>query len=69
LWYRHQGTLTLAEVPRPGLILLDLMMARNEWLGISTRKSSDPLIADIPTIVLSGSARPGWSNLPVAKPC
>jgi hypothetical protein len=34
--------------------------------GRRVATSPDPLIADIPTIVLSGPA--GWSNAPVAKP-
>jgi CheY-like chemotaxis protein len=45
----------LTEVPRPRVILLDLMMPRTAGWEFPRRQSADPSIADIPTIVLSGS--------------
>lgn len=58
----------LTEVPRPCLILLDLMMPRmNGWEFLQS-KSADPLIADIPTIVLSGSGRPAGAVHQMSKP-
>jgi CheY-like chemotaxis protein len=58
----------LTEIPRPCLILLDLMMPRmNGWEFLS-RKSADPLIADIPTIVLSGSGWPAGATHQLTKP-
>ena len=58
----------LAEVPRPCLILLDLMMPRMNGWEFLQRKSADPLIADIPTIVLSGSGRPAGAAHHLTKP-
>jgi CheY-like chemotaxis protein len=57
----------LTEV-RPCLILLDLMMPRMNGWEFLQRKSADPLIADIPTIVLSGSGRPAGAVHQLAKP-
>jgi CheY-like chemotaxis protein len=58
----------LSKVPRPCLILLDLMMpGMNGWEFLQ-RKSADPLVADIPTIVLSGSGRPAGALHQLAKP-
>ena len=58
----------LTEVPRPCLILLDLMMPRMNGREFLQRKSADPLIADIPTIVLSGSRRPAGAVRHLTKP-
>jgi CheY-like chemotaxis protein len=58
----------LTEVPRPCLILLDLMMPRMDGREFLQRKSADPLIADIPTIVLSGSRQPAGATHQLAKP-
>ncbi|MBV9498622.1 MAG: response regulator [Acidobacteriaceae bacterium] len=58
----------LIEVPRPCLILLDLMMPRMDGWEFLQRKSADPLIADIPTIVLSASGRPAGAKHQLAKP-
>jgi len=58
----------LTEVPRPCLILLDLMMPRMNGWEFLQRKSADPLIADIPTIVLSGSGRPAGAVHHLTKP-
>jgi CheY-like chemotaxis protein len=58
----------LTKVPHPCLILLDLMMpGMNGWEFLQ-RKSADPLVADIPTIVLSGSGRPAGAVHQLAKP-
>jgi CheY-like chemotaxis protein len=45
----------LTEIPHPRLILLDLMMPRMDGWEFIRRQSADPSIADIPTIVMSGS--------------
>ena len=58
----------LTEVPRPCLILLDLMMPRMNGWEFLQRKSADPLIADIPTIVLSGSGRAAGAVHQLTKP-
>ena len=58
----------LTEVPRPCLILLDLMMPRMDGWEFLQRKLADPVIADIPTIVLSGSGRPTGAIHHLAKP-
>ncbi|MBV8830738.1 MAG: response regulator [Acidobacteriaceae bacterium] len=58
----------LTEVPRPCLILLDLMMPRMNGWEFLQRKSADPSIANIPTIVLSGSGRPAGAVHQLAKP-
>jgi CheY-like chemotaxis protein len=58
----------LTEVPRPGLILLDLMMPRmNSWEFLR-RQAADPTIANIPTIVLSGSKLPAGAKHQLSKP-
>jgi CheY-like chemotaxis protein len=58
----------LADIPRPCLIVLDLMMPRMDGWEFIRRQSADPSIASIPTIVLSARAcRPepstSWPNL------
>lgn len=59
---------SLTDIPRPRLILLDLMMpGMNGWEFLQ-RKSADPLTADIPTIVLSGSSRPAGALHQLRKP-
>ena len=59
----------LPEVPRPCLILLDLMMPRTDGWEFLRYKSADPSIVDFPTIVLSGSGPPNWSHAPVDETC
>jgi CheY-like chemotaxis protein len=58
----------LAGIPRPCLILLDLSMPRMDGSEFLWRQSRDPFIADIPTIVLSGSTRPPEAKHQLAKP-
>ncbi len=58
----------LTEIPRPRLILLDLIMPRMDGWEFLRRQSADPLIADIPTIVLSGSALPARARHQLTKP-
>jgi CheY-like chemotaxis protein len=58
----------LSEVPRPCVILLDLMMPRMNGLEFLRRRSADPAIANIPTIVLSGSTLPAGAKHQLAKP-
>ena len=50
------------------LILVDVMMPRMDGWEFLQRKSADPLIAEIPTIVLSGSGRPAGAVHQLAKP-
>ena len=58
----------LAKVPRPRVILLDLMMPRMDGWEFLRRQSVDPSIASIPTIVLSGSKLPGGAKHQLSKP-
>jgi CheY-like chemotaxis protein len=58
----------LTEAPRPCLILLDLMMPRMNGWEFLQHKSADPVLADIPTIVLSGSRQPVEATHQLAKP-
>jgi CheY-like chemotaxis protein len=58
----------LMELPRPCLIVLDLMMPRMNGWEFLRRQTGDPSIANIPTIVLSGSRLPAGANHQLAKP-
>jgi CheY-like chemotaxis protein len=58
----------LTEVPRPRVILLDLTMPRMDGWEFLRRQSADPSIANIPTIVLSGSALPAGAKHQLTKP-
>ena len=58
----------LAKVPRPSVILLDLMMPRMNGWEFLRRQSADPLIANIPTIVLSGCKLPAGAKHQLSKP-
>ena len=58
----------LARVPRPRVILLDLMMPRMNGFEFLRRQSTDSSIANIPTIVLSGSTRPAGARHQLSKP-
>jgi CheY-like chemotaxis protein len=58
----------LTKVPRPCLILLDLMMPRMDGWEFLQRKSAEPSISDVPTIVLSASGRPAGAMHQLAKP-
>jgi CheY-like chemotaxis protein len=58
----------LTKVPRPRVILLDLMMPRMDGWEFLRRQSADPLIANIPTIVLSGSELPAGVKHQLTKP-
>ena len=58
----------LTKVPRPRVILLDLMMPRMDGWEFLRRQSINPSIANIPTIVLSGSALPAGARHQLAKP-
>ncbi len=58
----------LTEISRPRLILLDLMMPRMDGWEFLRHQSADPSIANIPTIVLSGSALPARAWHQLTKP-
>jgi CheY-like chemotaxis protein len=58
----------LSEVPRPCVILLDLSMPRMDGWEFLRRQSEDPSIANVPTIVLSGSGLPAGAKHQLAKP-
>jgi CheY-like chemotaxis protein len=58
----------LSHVPRPSLILLDLIMPRMDGWEFLRHQSADPAIASIPTIVLSGSSLPAGAKHQLAKP-
>jgi CheY-like chemotaxis protein len=58
----------LMEFPRPCLIVLDLMMPRMNGWEFLRRQSATPLIANIPTIVLSGSHLPAGAKHQLGKP-
>jgi CheY-like chemotaxis protein len=58
----------LTEIPRPSLILLDLTMPRMDGWEFLRRQSADPSVADIPTIVLSGTPLAATAKHQLAKP-
>ena len=58
----------LAKVPRPRVILLDLMMPRMDGWEFLRRQSADSSIANIPAIVLSGSKLPAGARHQLSKP-
>ncbi len=58
----------LPNVPRPSVILLDLMMPRMDGWEFLRRQSADPTVAGIPTIVLSGSNLPARAKHQLTKP-
>jgi len=58
----------LSNVPRPCLILLDLVMPRMDDGEFLRRQAADPSIAKIPIIVLSGSTLPAGAKHQLAKP-
>lgn len=51
----HQALALLRAIPLPRLIVLDLAMPRMNGWEFLTNKNEDPVIAGIPTIVLSGT--------------
>jgi CheY-like chemotaxis protein len=58
----------LSNIPRPSLIVLDLMM--RGWIGweFLRRQAVNPSIAGIPIMVLSGSRLPAGAKHQLAKP-
>jgi len=58
----------LEQVPRPRVILLDLMMPQMDGWEFLRRQSANPSIANIPTIVLSGSKLPAGAKHQLSKP-
>ena len=58
----------LAKAPCPRVILLDLMMPRMDGWEFLRRQATDPSIANIPTIVLSGSKLPAGAKHQLSKP-
>jgi CheY-like chemotaxis protein len=64
----QQALERLMKLPRPCLILLDLMMPRMDGWEFLRRQSVDPSISNIPTIVLSGATLPAGAKYQLAKP-
>ena len=64
----HEAFERLTEIPRPCLIVLDLIMPRMNGLEFLRRQSTDSSIANVPTIVLSGSTRPAGARHQLSKP-
>ena len=64
----HEALERLTEIPRPCLIVLDLMMPRMNGFEFLRRQSTDASIANIPTIVLSGSTRAAGARHQLSKP-
>jgi CheY-like chemotaxis protein len=58
----------LREIPRPCLIVLDLMMPRMDGWEFLRRQWADPSMANVPTIVLSGSCLPAGAKHQLTKP-
>jgi CheY-like chemotaxis protein len=54
-YLRRQGKFTGTEVPRPGLILLDLNMPRKDGRTVLKEIKSDPELRQIPVVVLTTS--------------
>jgi len=54
-YLRRQGKYTGTEVPRPGLILLDLNMPRKDGRTVLKEIKSDPELRQIPVVVLTTS--------------
>jgi CheY-like chemotaxis protein len=54
--------------PPPCVILLDLAMPRMDGWEFLRRQSADPSLAEIPTIVLSGSSLPARATHWLPKP-
>lgn len=64
----HEAFERLTEIQRPCLIVLDLSMPGMDGWEFLRRQAADPLIATIPTIVLSGSALPAGAKHQLGKP-
>ena len=54
-YLRRQGKFAGTEVPRPGLILLDLNMPRKDGRTVLKEIKSDPELRQIPVVVLTTS--------------
>jgi len=54
-YLRRQGKFSGTEVPRPGLILLDLNMPRKDGRTVLKEIKSDPELRQIPVVVLTTS--------------
>jgi len=54
-YLRRQGKYVGSEVPRPGLILLDLNMPRKDGRTVLKEIKSDPELRQIPVVVLTTS--------------
>ena len=54
-YLRHQGKYASGEIPRPGLILLDLNMPRKDGRTVLREIKSDPELRQIPVVVLTTS--------------
>jgi two-component system, chemotaxis family, chemotaxis protein CheY len=56
----------LREADPPGLILLDLMMPVMDGHEFLTRRNADPVLADVPVVVLTAGRHPQGSVGPGA---
>jgi len=65
---RQEAFERLSNVPRPCLILFDLVMPRMNGWEFLRRQAADPSIAKIPMIVLSDSTRRAGAKHQLAKP-
>jgi two-component system chemotaxis response regulator CheY len=48
------GALDQLAVDRPAMVLLDLMMPRMDGIEVLRRIRSDPVLGDLPVLILSG---------------
>lgn len=57
------GLATLSRIKPPSLILLDFEMPLMNGEAFLKAKNSDPTLAAIPVVIVSGQARPGLSGV------
>jgi putative two-component system response regulator len=57
----------LAAEPRPDLILLDLMMPETDGWAFMARRRGDPMLRDIPVVVMSAGGDAVLVRAPVAS--
>ncbi|HUE29581.1 MAG TPA: response regulator transcription factor [Verrucomicrobiae bacterium] len=52
----QEGLARMGAPPRPGVVVLDLMLPRMDGFEFRVRQLEDPELAGIPVIILSGGA-------------